>query len=83
MATNNEQEYEYWGKLASEDDSVIICDERRFETRDRELITWVPAFVLTGAEDSDGYRKEQKIQAFAITEGNSTSYYIRKKKPIL
>lgn len=82
MATNNTQEYEYWGKLASEDDSVIIADERTFETRDRELITWVPAFVLTGDEDTEGYRKEQKIQAFAITDNGNTSYYIRKKKPI-
>lgn len=83
MATTNTQEYEYWGKLSSEDDSVIIADERTFETSNRQVITWVPAFVLTGDADTDGYRKEQKIQAFAITDGDNTSYYIRKKKPIL
>ena len=83
MNQEKKQEYEYWGKLSSKDDSVIIADERKFETNDRQLITWVPAFVLTGAEDSDGYRKEQKIQAFAITTNGNTSYYIRKKKTIL
>lgn len=83
MATQNEQKYEFWGKIITDesDDTIIVADDIEFTGDDGNKITWTPTFALSGQVDADGYQKEEKVRVFKISnEDGTTSKYLRKKK---